>query len=159
MAGLGDIADELESVARHLRLAGEEDLARELTAAMRRGVRPVLDDIRAGLKPHLPDRYAAELDADLRLGVNVRTTGSDPGVSVTAQTRSGKNRSLRRLDAGLLRHPLFGDDEHWYAQEGADKGMEPGFFTGPCEARELPVRAELEKALDDVGAKAAGKGI
>jgi hypothetical protein len=153
MAGLGDIADELESVARHLRLAGEEDLARELTAAMRRGVRPVLDDIRAGLKPRLPDRYAATLDADVRLGVSVRTTGSDPGVSVTAQTRSGRGRKLRNLDEGRLTHPVYGDREYWVTQS-----VQPGWFTGPCEARELPVRAELEKALDDVGAKAVGKG-
>jgi hypothetical protein len=94
MAGLGDIADELESVARHLRQAGETELARELTAAMRRGVQPVPGLIRAGLDPHLPRRYAETLDADLRLGVNVRTTGSNPGASLTATTRSELERAL-----------------------------------------------------------------
>src|SRR6266704_3457814 len=116
MAGLGDIADELESVARHLRAAGETGLVRELTAAMRRAVSPVRDEIRAGLDPHLPRRYAEELDADVRLGINVRTTGSDPGV-------------------------------------------EPGWFTGPCEAAGPRVRRELERALDDTAGKAAGRGV
>ena len=54
------MASELEAAAFRLRRAGQDDLARELTAAMRRGVDPVPDKIRAGLGPHLPDRYAAD---------------------------------------------------------------------------------------------------
>lgn len=151
MAGLGDIADELESVARHLRQAGQADLARELTAAMRRAVSPVRDEIRAGLRPHLPDMYAAELEGDLRLGVNIRTTGSDPGASVTAQT--GRTRKLRYLDEGRLTHPVYGNREVWVTQD-----VQPGWFTGPCEAAGPRVRAELENALEDVSVKAAGEG-
>ncbi len=159
MAGLGDIADELESVARHLRAAGETGLVRELTAAMRRAVSPVRDEIRAGLDPHLPRRYAEELDADVRLGINVRTTGSDPGVSLTAQTRSGRARKLRYLDEGRLTHPVYGNREKWETQEGAGQGVEPGWFTGPCEAAGPRVRRELERALDDTAGKAAGRGV
>ena len=153
MSGLDDAASELESIARHLRRAGETDLVRELTAAMRRAVGPVQDQIRAGLRPHLPDRYAATLDADLRIGVNVRTNERNPGVSVTAQPRGGGGRKLRRLDAGLLSHPVYGDREVWRTQR-----VEPGWFTGPAEAAAPKVRAELERALEDVAAKAAGKG-
>jgi hypothetical protein len=153
MAGLDDAASELESIARHLRRAGDGDLARELTRAMRDVAGPVQDEIRAGLRPHLPDRYADELDAGVRLGVNVRTSERDPGVTITAQARSGKGRKLRRLDAGLLTHPLYGDREHWYTQH-----VEPGWFTGPAEAARPRVRAELERALEDVAARAASKG-
>ena len=153
---MADMASELEAAAFRLRRAGQDDLARELTAAMRRGVAPVPDKISGGLDPHLPKRYAATLAADLDIKTVTRSGSAttDAVVSVYAQTR--RNRKLKRLDAGLITHPLFGDREHWYTQAGADKGMVPGWFTGPCEAEEPRVRAELEQALKDVGDKAAG---
>ncbi len=85
MAGLADAAAELEALAFRLRRAGDTELLREVTRAMRDAVDPVQDKIRADLKPRLPDRYAAELDADLRIGTNVRTNERDPGVAVTGQ--------------------------------------------------------------------------
>ena len=153
MAGLAEAASELESIARHQRLAGDGDLVRELTAAMRRAAGPVRDQIRAGLRPHLPDRYAETLDAGIRIGVSVRTGERNPGVSVTAQATGGKGRKLRRLDAGLLTHPVYGNREVWRTQH-----VEPGWFTGPAEDAAPDVRAELERALEDTAAKAASKG-
>jgi hypothetical protein len=154
MGGLDDAASELESIARHLRRAGDGDLVREITAAMRRAAGPVQNDIRAGLRQHLPDRYAATLDADLRLGSKVSTSGSDPGVTITAQTRGG--RKLRQLDAGRLTHPVYGNREHWASQ--GEPSVRPGWFTGPARAAKPRVRAELERALEDVAGRAAGKG-
>jgi hypothetical protein len=118
---------------------------------MRDAVDPVQNEIRAGLAPDLPNRYAATLDADLRLGVNVRTNERDPGVALTGQSRSG-NRKLRRLDAGLLTHPVFGNRERWETQELPS--VRPGFFSGPAEAAGPRVRAEIERALEDVADKA-----
>ena len=156
MAGLVEAASELESIARHLRRAGEGELVRELTAAMRRAVDPVRDEIRAGLKPKLPDRYAETLDADLRLGISVRTNERNPGVSITG-TPLLKARKLRNLDAGRLTHPGPGNDrEHWYTQELPS--VEPGWFTGPAEAATPRVRAGIEQALEDVAARATSKG-
>jgi hypothetical protein len=148
MAGLGDAAAELEALAFRLRRAGDGELVREVTRAMRNAVVPVQDQIREGLKPHLPDVYAAELDADLRLGVNVRTNERDPGVAVTGQAIA-KTRKLRSLDAGELTHPLWGNREHWRTQE-----VTPGWFSGPAEAGGPRVREAIEKALEDVADKA-----
>ena len=162
MAGLADAAAELEALAFRLRRAGDGELVREVTRAMRGGVVPVQEEIRAGLaptSPKLPDRYAAELEADLRLGTNVRTNERDPGVAITGNTllgvgrggvrAGGQARKLRDLDAGQLVHPLFGDREHWYRQE-----VTPGWFTGPAEAAGPRVRTAIEKALADVADKA-----
>lgn len=146
----GDFATELESVARELRRQADGALFRELTSAFRDAVRPVPAKIRAGLRPEMPDRYADTLDADLNLRTSVRTAGSEPGVSLIATTRSGKNRKLARLDAGDLTHPLFGDRDHrWYTQ-----AVTPGWFTGPCEAAGPQVYAALEAALERVAAAA-----
>jgi hypothetical protein len=151
MAGLADAAAELEALAFRLRRAGDGELVREVAKAMRDAVVPVQDEIRAGLRPDLPDRYAAELDADLRLGVNVRTNERDPGVAITGQARS-KARKLRNLDEGRLTHPVFGNREHWRTQE--EPSVQPGWFSGPAEAAGPRVRAGIEKALADVADKA-----
>jgi hypothetical protein len=151
MAGLADAAAELEALAFRLRRAGDGGLVREVTAAMRDAVVPVQDEIRAGLKPRLPNRYAAVLEEDVRLGVNVRTNERDPGVSVTG-TALGKARKLRTLDAGRLTHPVYGNREHWRTQE--EPSVQPGWFTGPAEAAGPRVRAAIERALEDVAAKA-----
>jgi hypothetical protein len=159
MAGLADAAAELEALAFRLRRAGDGGLVREVTRAMRDAVVPVQDEIRAGLdptSPKLPDRYAAELDADVRLGVNVRTNERDPGVAITGQTRSGRGRKLRNLDAGQLTHPVYGNREHWRTQ--GEPSVKPGWFTGPAEAAGPRVRAAIERALEDVAAKAVKGG-
>jgi hypothetical protein len=148
MAGLAGAAAELEALAFRLRRAGDTELLREVTRAMRDAVVPVQGEIVEGLKPHLPDPYAAALDADLRLGVNVRTNERDPGVAITGQARS-KARKLRSLDAGELHHPLWGDREHWYRQE-----VQPGWFSGPAEAAGPRVREAIGKALEGVADRA-----
>jgi hypothetical protein len=155
MAGLADAAAELEALAFRLRRAGDGGLLREVTKAMRDAVVPVQDEIRAGLGPLLPNRYAATLDADLRLGVNVRTGDRDPGVSVTGQSRS-KARKLRNLDEGRLTHPVFGNREEWRTQD--EPSVQPGFFTGPAEAGGPRVRRAIEQALEDVAGKAVKGG-
>lgn len=152
MAGLSDAASELESIARHLREIGDTDLLRELTRRMRDAVDPVPDQVRQGLAPHLPNRYAAALDADLRIGTSVRTNERNPGVSLTGQARA-KARRLRTLDAGRLSHPLWGDRAHWYTQ-----GVQPGWFSGPAEDATPAVRAGIDEALLDVAAKATRRG-
>ena len=152
MSGLVDAATELEALAFRLRRAGDGELLQAVTKAMRDGVVPVQAEIRAGLVPHLPNRYAAVLDADVRIGTSVRTAGSDPGVSVTGQ--SGRARKLRDLDAGRLTHPLFGERSgRWYTQE--EPSVQPGWFIGPAEAAGPRVRAGIERALADVADKAA----
>jgi hypothetical protein len=158
---VADLASELEAVAFRLRRAGDEDLGRELTKAMRDAVAPVPDEILAGLRSRLPDRYADTLNADLDIKTIARNSGgadADAAVSVYAQN-SGKSRALRKLDAGILRHPLFGDREHWYTQAGGagtGPGMHSGWFTSPCEDAASRVAAGLEQALGDVSGKAAG---
>lgn len=161
MAGLDDAASELESIARHLRLAGEGELVTELTRAIRDAVDPAKDQILDGLDTYLPNRYAGTISSDLNLRVSVSTSERDPRVTLSAQAAgiSGGGRTTRgrrrivRLDGGLLEHPLFGDKEHWYKQ-----AVTPGFFSKPARAASPRVREEIYQALEDVAAKAASKG-
>ena len=152
--GFDEVALELESIARSLKHAGDTELLRELTSAFRRAVQPVPREIRAGLIPHLPNRYAATLDADLSVTTSVRSGERDPGVTVRATTRGTKRRRIRRLDQGILEHPLWGNREHWYTQP-----VQPGWFTSVNEAAAPRVREDLQQALDDVGRKIGSKGL
>lgn len=148
---MADMASELEAIAFRLRRAGNEDLPRELNAAMKHAVDPVPGLIRAGLRPHLPDPYADELNADLDIRTIARSNGvTDAVVSVYAQA-SRKARKLRRLESGILEHPLWGNREHWRRQS-----VQPGWFSGPAQAGGPRVHAALEQALRDVKAKAEG---
>jgi hypothetical protein len=157
MAGLAGAAAELEALAFRLRRAGDGELVREVTRAMRDAVIPVQAEIRANLDPHhIPKRYAAELDADVRLGTNVRTNERDPGVALTGAPLA-KARKLRSLDAGELHHPLFGNrDVHWPRQ--GPPSVQPGWFSGPAEAAAPRVRDGIERALADVASRAVSKG-
>ena len=153
------MASELEAIAFRLRRAGDEDLARELAAGMRRAVRPVPDKIRAGLAPKLPDRYAKVLGDDTSITVAVRNSGADASASVVAANASFRKRKLGRLDAGILWHPLFGrfprgDPRNRWFEQG-EPSVQRGWFTGPAEDAAPDVRAALEQALRDVTAKAS----
>ena len=115
------------------------------------------DGIRAGLGRTCPTRYADELDADLRHrdqrphqrtrpGRGPHRPAGSFGGTGTRRAAAGSSASL---DGGIIHHPLFGNREHWYAQE-----VQPGWFTGPAEAAGPRVRAGIERALEDVANKA-----
>ena len=154
MAGLADAAAELEALAFRLRRAGDTELLREVNKAMRDAVGPCRTRSGAGLgPPNLPDRYAAELDADVRLGVNVRTNERDPGVALTAAGARARPASsatsTRAAHPSRLRQP---------GSTGGPRKSRPAWFTGPAEAAGPRVRAGIERALEDVAAKAVKGG-
>lgn len=141
---MADLAAELGAAAVRLRRAGD-GLERDLSRAMKDAADGVPDAVRAGLAAHLPDSYAGDLARGLALRVGARLGGTEPKVTVTATS----NRELRRLDAGRLTHPLYGNRKHWYTQ-----AVVPGWFTGPCEDAAPAVRAAIERALENVSEEA-----
>ena len=150
--------DDFAALSRRLTDAGETGLRRALYQAIDKAAQPLKTEIRAGLKPRMPNRYAETLDADLKLSVS-RLAGSNPGVRLIAtaaphaegssrERRNLTGRKLRRLDGGLLTHPLWGNREHWYTQP-----VTPGFFTGPCKASAPRARREILAAMHDTAVK------
>jgi hypothetical protein len=147
---VADAAAGFEALARALREAGEKGLAQELRKGINEAARPLPDEIRASLIPHLPNTYAAALDADLSITISQRSAGTSPGVSVAARastsgpgpSRTRTGRKLKRLDAGLLSHPLFGNRQHWFTQR-----VHPGWFSGPVDKSRPRVRQEIEAAV------------
>jgi hypothetical protein len=167
MPGVDELAFTLSAVAGRLREIGEGGLVRELTQEISDAVAPVPDRIRAGLDAHLPNRYAEVLDAGLRISrsVSPAVAGEETQVSVIASAgsrRSGQ-RKLAQLDNGILWHPLFGrfpyrdPRNRWFQNE--PPSVTPGWFSDPVEESVPEVREAVERALDNVVAKAVGKGL
>jgi hypothetical protein len=154
MTDVAGAAAEFAELARNLSLVGFTDLRRELDKAVGDAAKPIADEIgNAGhLRDDLPDPYADVLSSDLRVSITKRTTGEGAGVSVVAQSRT-RARKLRRLDAGALTHPLYGNRRHWFTQ-----AVTPGFFTGPAERAAPAVREQILQAMRRVADKATGKG-
>lgn len=76
-----------------------------------------------------------------RYKVKVRS-GRTAGIYLSATSAKGKSIDLASLDQGRLRHPLFGNRQHWYQQE-----VPAGWWTHPMEAGVPEVRAAIEGAV------------
>jgi hypothetical protein len=158
----GDYASELESVARELRRQADGALFRDMTRALRDGAEPAEKRIRRGIETGaLPRRggYAEELEADLDLFVSVSTTGRDPGVTMIGRPRGlvkvpyrrMGDRSLKRLDRGVLWHPAWPHHTPRTDWEWVEQDVTPGFFTRPCLESGPEVERNLELVLEAVG--------
>jgi len=162
-SGFEDGARQFGDLARVLRQVGQDGLRRELFKAISDAAKPVADEIRstAHLDPYMPNRYAAVLAADLQVTTYKNASVSNPGVTITARAptprHGSRGRQVQSLNAGLIRHPVFADRTaprrtwHWKSQTG---GMQPGFFTDPCEAAAPRVRDAIAAAVDRAMAKA-----
>jgi hypothetical protein len=142
---------EFAALAQRLRYADDRGLRDELNQKVSDATGPVIREMRAELKPLLPDRYAATLDEDLELSVSKRTAGSQPGVRITGRTRSRRARKLRYVDEGRLTHPVFGDRTRWFTQEAPS--VRPGWFTGPALRSAPRMRDAILAAMADVKQK------
>ena len=159
MGDVDELARSLNAVAVRLREIGSEGLARELQRNVGRAVDPLKTRIPAALRPHLPDRYADTLEAELKVfrSTSLGAGGDVAQVTVLAKTTGIKKRKLAQLDAGVLFHPLFGrfprrdPRNRWFEQ-----AVQPGWFTGPVEESVPAVREAVEQALDSVVEKAVG---
>lgn len=156
MTDLAGAAAEFATLAKNLQLVGAVELRAELYKAIDDAARPVLGEIRTRLVDYMPNPYAEVLDQDLRLSLS-RRTGRDPGVRLTATGRGRggvQRRRLRRLEGGVLAHPLYGNRRHWYNQTSH---VVAGFFSGPIQDSAPQVRDAILAAMDRVANKALGR--
>lgn len=167
MAGLEDGARQFDDLAKNLLLVGEVELRKELFEAVSDAAQPIVDAIRTDVPDYLPKRggYAEAVQADLAMSVVRRSTREGPGATIRVTARpyqNSSNRSLRRthtgrklkrLNAGLLAHPLYGDREHWYSQT-----VRPGFVTEVAQQQLPEVREKIAEAVRRV-TEMATRGI
>lgn len=145
-------ADKIRRVGAALIEAGRGDLTRELRSGLDRSLDPLEADWRKGLPTYLPDGYAAEINATTKVR-RQRLTGKNPLVRLraSASTEGGKDRELRKVDAGQLRHPLPTSRRYWFPQ-----AVKPGMWVQQLREDAPKVRRELERVVNRIVAKLQG---
>lgn len=146
-------ADKFGELARALRKAGDKDLRTALYRGINSSVKPLTETVKRRTPEYLPRRYAAELAKTLKVKVK-RRGGRDPSIRLMGQskTKLGKERDLRSLNRGRLRHPLYGNRRYWY-----DQKVTPNWWDDPLLEEVDQVREVLVNVLDDIGARLAAK--
>lgn len=140
-------ADELRRLAKQCRDLGRRDLVNKLYRGFNRAVQPFEREVRAELGAHTPGDYTGVLDGSLRIRASVKTVGSGVGISVVGIAHGQVyERDLPAVDAGIVRHPLFGDRSRWF-----NTYTVPGFFTGPPADRMIGrVEDAAELVIEEV---------
>lgn len=138
-------AHEIEALARRLKEAGRGDLRKELLRGIRQASKPTVLAIKARARERLPSSGGlADRIARSSMGTRTRLGGKSVGVQIYA--RNAYN--LRRINQGIVRHPVYGNRNAWVTQR-----VEPGWFDDPILERLDDVRDEIARVIEDVAAK------
>jgi hypothetical protein len=141
----GDVGGraELRHVQGLLATSGEE-LKKRLLKETRAALRPTRQEVKASAA-RLPSGYAPTMARSVR--VATRVTAGSGGVRATVRVSArGKmeTRDVRSIDAGRLRHPLFGRRRHWYTTT-----VKPRFASDPLAVMVGRVRHGVWVAAND----------
>lgn len=108
--------DDFKKVAAQLRTEGRKDLSRQMDKALEKALVPVQKSIKLESAQTMPKSggYAGEMSRSLRFRSQKRTGGNSASYSlVTYADGKAERRDIRALEAGNLRHPVFGNRNVW----------------------------------------------
>jgi hypothetical protein len=145
-------AEELEALARRLKAAGGTELRKELLRGIRNSSKGTIEKIRASARSELPSSGGlAALVAGSKIAARTRTSGASAGITIVG---TGKNvRSLRSLNEGKLRHPVFARAENRKHWAWVSQSVRPHWFDKPVEDDLPHIRTAVEKVMSDVARK------
>lgn len=161
--------EQLEKVAAQLTEAGNKVLRRQMLKNLRIAVEPVKPAITHEVMTTLPKEGGANqwvASAPLSVGATASVKGAtvavrmrQPHAEIAAKKQRAKaagktyrgtaQHNLRAINAGVLRHPLFGNRDHWFTTR-----VKPGFFSRPCEAAAPVIRAACQITVMETAAAA-----
>lgn len=134
---MADGADELRQLGTALKGA-DKVIRKETLTSLKATTEPLGSAVKAEAST-LPGRggLAAKVAAT-RVSTKVRMSGRQAGVRIVGLGRL----NIDRLDRGSLRHPLFGNKQHWFGQS-----VRPGWWSRPIEAAAPQVAEDLGNAV------------
>lgn len=142
-------AEDLEKLGRALKQVGDRELRKELLAALRAATKPMKAAVQASARENLPSRGGfADLVAASRFTTKNRLSGKNVGMRFEAKNK----HDIKALDRGRLRHPLYGNKDHWFTQT-----VQAGWFSTPIEEMSGEIRVEVSQALARVAEKFLNK--
>jgi len=101
-------AEQIRALARQL-AAADKGLGREMGRALTKALDPVTKAIDREAELVAPSGYRPTLSRSLRHRRNLRSAAREASVRlITTAKGAAENRDLPAIDAGELRHPVFG---------------------------------------------------
>lgn len=144
-------ADAARKAARDLRRIHDRTLTREIRSAVKGTVDDKLPPLlRASALAHTPARYGKVLSPAMRVKTTTKlatTRGVGVQVTIWAQGKT-EHRDVESINAGRLRHPLFGMRKRWYTTT-----VPRGFVDRPITALRRVLVRDVDQALSRVADK------
>jgi len=138
-------AEKLEALGKRFKAAGGPPLRRELLRGIRESNKPTIARIRERADAELPHSGGlAEQVASNRIATRSRLSGRSAGVRITMTGRM----SLSSLNAGRLRHPVFGNRSVWVQQS-----VPAHWFDDPVREDLPQIRQKIDGVMKDVARK------
>lgn len=113
------VADDIRRLAQAVRkMSADRAIVNNMARRIRSSVPPVRREIRSNAMSYLPSRGGLNAwVARVSVNARVRRSLSNAGISFAIGRNSDRRRTdTKRLDAGRLRAPLFGDRRSWHLQ-------------------------------------------
>ncbi len=144
---------ELRVIAGRLRKAAARDLTYELRKAQRKAFQPLQKEIKAEALTTLPKRgnYNVIMSKAVKVTVTTGVGRTALNARVFAKGKT-EERDVRQVNAGVLRHPVFGHRKNWKTTR-----VRAGFVDRPVKAlsdRVLRECADAAQKLNESIARA-----
>lgn len=133
-------ADDLNQLGAALKEAGDRDLTKQLRKEFREIGRPIGRKVLIKGAEEMPQRngFAARVVEQGRVGIGASLGGRITSVRIILKN---KGVDLRRVDRGILRHPVWGNRENWVAQQVPEGAFTRAFNSEAKEARKAALTA------------------
>ena len=144
-------AEKLTRLADVLASHGEgKSIRRRLSKTIRDESDHITKEQRTNLAARLPHRGGLAAEASTAGRFTIRTTlaGKSAGVTITD---SWKGHDMRAIDAGLIRHPVFG---RWLRGQRPQR-VPADLLTRPVIRNQLRLRFAIVRSLDALAAEIA----
>lgn len=136
---------DLTQVRRQLRMAGDRELSRQMSRGLQRAAKPLKPAVQASALRLLPSGYGPLMSKSVRMRTQARERSGSASVSIRVLGQGKvENRDVSRINAGTLRHPVFGRRRKaWIAQR-----VRRGFVDRPVDGMTPDVVREMQAVVD-----------
>lgn len=139
-------AQQIHALAKHIKTLGDAGLGREMARALTKAVDPIGKAINAEAVKVAPSGYVEALTRSLKHRRSVRNSRTQASVRLTTSAKGKQeNRDLPSLNAGKLRHPVFGRRRSPWAVTG----ITSGFYDRGTKKAVDEAEKQLQVVLDD----------
>jgi hypothetical protein len=151
---------DLYRLAHNLHTAGQKGLKRELDKASRQAGDVIAKEVKDHTRDYIPANFEARFDTAMETKVEVRLLASRRITIVFWARGKTVNRDIKAINAGRLRHPVFGRNRRLkngtlQANPWVMQRIRPGLVDEPAE-RALPkAKKKIEDAINRVSQQIA----